>query len=86
MYISLTWPDRYFFFCVGAEKIESDTFLIPVILLHLKVLIIGTRYTSSTGYKLFFEAVSSIKLSQNKRKQFCFSFLEEMQLKTRRNC
>ena len=38
----------------------------------------GTRYTSSLIEEVLSEAVSTMKLSQNKRKWFCLSFLEEI--------
>ena len=55
-------------------------------LLRISVLfMMDARYTSLL-IEVLSEAVSSMKLSQNKRKWFSLSFLEEIQLKTWEKC
>ena len=60
-------------------------FIVKAPAISVLFFMIGTRYTFSLIEEVLSEAVSSMKLSQNERKRFSLSFLEEIRLKTRKN-
>ena len=57
-------------------------FVVKMPAISVLFFMMGTRYTSSLIEEVLSKAVSTMKLSKNKRKQFCLLFLEEIWLKT----